>query len=812
MLEISRQTGPEDELTKVAISRRERVRQRIRCFRDTPIRLNVDRALHLTQSMKRTEGQPLVFRWAQALKAVLDNHAVHIEPTALLAGSAGPPGRYAVVYPELAGRFLMDPASMTPSGPDSPVIITREDIDLIRNEIVPYWDGRRFLNAWDRALPEDTRSLMNRILVVTPTAWARSHLAFAHDYQKVIGRGLASIKQEAADRLLSMDPMDTAAWIAKRPFLESVILVCDAVVSLANRYADLAGFQAQEEADPQRKRELLDMAQACRRVPEYPARTFQEALQCQWLIQVVSRLEQSIGGGVSNGRMDQYLRPFFERDKRDGQIDDDGALALLESAWLGIANSTELYALPGQVSFTDGFAHWEAVTIGGQTPDGQDATNELSYLILRSKREFPLGYPDLAARIHARTPNRFLHDVCETIKEGTGFPKLFFDEEIVPLLVSKGGPVAEAHDYCIVGCTEVKMLNRDAAATGCALVNLGAVLEMAMYDGRVRAYGERIGAQTGAVRGFGTYQELWDAFCCQAKEIMRHTFIQQYVADTLKSQHIASPFFSMTHDLCMRECMDIHAGPVPGGLYLAFFDTIGFGTVVDSLAAVKYLVFDQKRISMEDLLEALDVDFEGREAIRQLCVQAPKYGNDIDWVDSIGHDVEELFASLAHAHTSAFGGELDVRYVSITSHVPFGLIVGATPDGRRARQPLSESISPSQGADTRGPTATLNSIAKTRCGAYRERAARLLNLKLTPAAVAGPEGTRRMMDLVRAIGDKKMWHVQFNVIDRDTLLAAQREPDKYRDLIIRVAGYSAYFVDLRPELQNEIIRRTEHSF
>jgi formate C-acetyltransferase len=247
-------------------------------------------------------------------------------------------------------------------------------------------------------------------------------------------------------------------------------------------------------------------------------------------------------------------------------------------------------------------------------------------------------------------------------------------------------------------------------------------------------------------------------------------------------------------------------------LYLAFFDTIGFGTVVDSLAAVKHLVFDQRRLSMQDLLEALDADFENREAVRQLCTRAPKYGNDIDWVDSIGHDVEELFASLAHRHTSAFGGELDVRYVSITSHVPFGLIVGATPDGRRARQPLSESISPSQGVDTRGPTATLNSIAKTRCGTYRERAARLLNLKLTPAAVAGPEGTRRLMDLVRAIGDKKMWHVQFNVIDKDTLLAAQREPEKYRDLIIRVAGYSAYFVDLRPELQNEIIRRTEHSF
>jgi formate C-acetyltransferase len=284
------------------------------------------------------------------------------------------------------------------------------------------------------------------------------------------------------------------------------------------------------------------------------------------------------------------------------------------------------------------------------------------------------------------------------------------------------------------------------------------------------------------------------------------------VADTLKSQHIGSPMFSMLHDLCMADCKDIHSGPINGAVYLGFFDIMGFGTVIDSLAAVKKLVFDDEQLGMDELLEALKVNFEGREAVRQLCLNAPKYGNDDPYADSIGRDIEECFTRLAHDHTTAFGGELDVRYVSITSHVPLGLVVGATPDGRIAGEPLSESISPSQGVDTRGPTATLNSIANTKCAQYKERAARLLNMKLSPASVVGEEGTRKLMALIRAACDMKMWHIQFNIVNRDTLLAAQKDPEKYRNLLVRVAGYSAYFVDLTPPLQNEIIRRTEHCF
>jgi formate C-acetyltransferase len=323
---------------------------------------------------------------------------------------------------------------------------------------------------------------------------------------------------------------------------------------------------------------------------------------------------------------------------------------------------------------------------------------------------------------------------------------------------------------------------------------------------------ERVRVSTGDPRGFTSFDDLWNAFCLQAENVMKHVFVQQYVADTLKSSYIASPMCSMLHDLCMKECKDMHSGPIDGALYLGFIDTLGLGTAIDSLAAMKKLVFDEKKLTMAELLEAVAANFEGKEAIRQMCLNAPKYGNNDPYADSIGHDIEEFFINLTRSSKSAFGGELDIRYVTITAHIPFGAVLGATPDGRKAGEPISEGVSPSQGADRKGPTASLNSVAGTRCGEYKERAARLLNMKLTPSAVAGRDGTRKLMSLIRTACDLRMWHLQFNIINRKTLIAAQKNPEKYRNLLVRVAGYSAYFVDLTPQLQNEIIERTEHGF
>ena len=790
---------------------RPRIQRMLEGFRDQPIRLSVDRARLVTDSFRGSEGQPTVLRWGKALAHVLEQLPIHIGEHDLLAGSAGPPGRYAILYPELEERFFAE--DLRPSEPGDRVTVTPDDVRIINEELRPYWRGKQFHTAFFGALPDETRRLVERYFVLTPTATARSCLAWNHDYEKVLFRGIGGIRREVEEKLSALDPLDPRDTVEKAPFLQAALLVCDGMVAHARRYAELARRMAAAETRPERRRELLEIAETCQRVPEHPARSFREAVQSQWLIQTVSRLEQRIGGTVGNGRIDQYLHPYYARDRAEGRLSEEDALELLECLWLGMARNVEIYTAPGNLSYTEGYAHWEATTIGGQTPDGGDATNELSHLMLRSKREFPLNYPDLAARIHARTPEPFLRDVCETIKEGTGFPKLFFDEEIVPLFLAKGAKVGEAHDYSIAGCTEAKLLNRDGVTTGCAWLNLGAILEMALRDGRVARLGEgRLGVATGDACGFGSFDELWTAFCRQAENVMRHTFVQQYVADQLKARFIAAPMCSMLHDRCMEACKDMHDGPIEGALYLGFIDTLGFGTVIDSLAAIKHLVFDEKRLTMAELLAATDVDFEGHEAIRQLCLNAPKYGNDEPYADSIGHDVESLFVDLTRRVRTAFGGELDIRYVTITAHIPFGAVLGATPDGRRAGEPVSEGVSPCQGADRNGPTASLMSIARTRCEAHKERAARLLNMKLSPSAVAGADGTRKLMSLIRTACDLKMWHLQFNIVNRETLLAAREDPEKYRNLLVRVAGYSAYFVDLTPQLQDEIIQRTEHGF
>jgi formate C-acetyltransferase len=798
-------------VSEEAQQKRARIHRMLQGFRDKPIRINVERARLLTESFTQTEGQPMVLRWGKALAHILTNVSIHIDENELVVGSAGPPGRYAIFFPELEELFFSQ--EVRPTEPGDSLLLTEEDVEVINQELRPYWEGRQYHKAFVNALPEDTRSIVERYFIITPTATARSSLAWNHDYEKVLKGGVIGIKREAEAKLAALDPLDPKQRVEKEPFLKAVILVCDGIVAFANRYAKLARQMADKEPEEERKNELVKIAEACEWVPQNPARTFHEAVQSQWFIQTVSRLEQRIGGTVGNGRIDQYFYPYYRKDIDEGRITKDQALELLECLWIGMAQNVEIYTAPGNLSYTDGYAHWEATTLGGVGKDGKDVTNELSYLILESKREFPLNYPDLAARIHAETPEPFLHAIAETIKEGTGFPKLFFDEEIIPLFLAKGAEVEEANDYCICGCTEAKMLNRDAVTTGCAWVNLGAVVEMTLNDGKVKSYGdERIGVSTGDPTEFRSYEDLWKAFCRQLEHVLKHTFVQQYVADTLKSRFIAAPMSSMLHDLCMEECKDMHDGPIDGALYLGFIDTLGFATAIDSLAAIKKLVFDEKKLTMEELLVALRDNFEGNEVIRQMCLNAPKYGNNDPYADLIGRDIEAFGVKLTRRYKSAFGGELDIRYVTITAHVPFGTILGATPDGRKAGEPVAEGVSPSQGADRNGPTASLMSIARTRASGYKERAARLLNMKLTPSAVAGPEGTKKLMSLIRTACDMKMWHLQFNIINRETLVAAKEDPERYRDLLVRVAGYSAYFVDLSTQLQDEIIHRTAHSF
>jgi pyruvate-formate lyase len=385
------------------------------------------------------------------------------------------------------------------------------------------------------------------------------------------------------------------------------------------------------------------------------------------------------------------------------------------------------------------------------------------------------------------------------------------DEAIIPLLLSKGATLAEARDYCGSGCVQVRMQNRDTYMSLGGQISLGAVLDMALNDGKLRMNGgERYGLPTGDPRKFTSFDQVMDAFRAQIENIMRHFFIKQYIADTIRPHKLAAPVMLCLHDLCMKQCVDIHQGRIEGGLKLGNCFPVGYGTAVDSLTAIKKLVFDEKKLTMGEFMEALDKNFEGEESIRQMCLNAPKYGNDDPYADLIGREVEGYMVSYAHQFKNLYGGSVDIDYTPVTAHVPLGKALGATPNGRRAKEPLSEGISPSQGCDIHGPTASLMSVARGMNTRYENRAARLLNMKLSPQAVAGQEGTRNLASFIRTWCDQKHWHLQFNIINNETLREARRNPEKYRNLLIRVAGYSAYFVDLSPELQDEIIRRTEH--
>ncbi len=805
--------------TEDAAEVRSRINRMLKDIRKHPPRIAIERACLFTESFKQTEGLPIVLRWAKALEAILHHHRVYIGDDDLIVGRCGPPGRYGIFYPEIRGTWFENGLETLPERQEGKFIFTDEDADTIRSKIIPYWKGRTLFETHFNLLPDDTKRLLydktdpySQSYVMIETSTERHSLQWVLDFEKVLKIGFNGIKKQAQAKLAALDPYDTGTAYDKYPFLQAVVIICDAMEVYAKRHAELARKTAEKTGDETRKRELLDIADICEWVPGNPARTFREALQAQWFTQVVFRFEQFLGGGVGNGRIDQYLYPFYRKDVYEGRLSDDDVIELLENLWLNMAQAVT-FRQSGVAAHREGLPHFEATTIGGQLTNGQDATNELSYLVLKSKKEFPLDFPDLAARIHSRTPERFLSAVCELIKEGTGFPKLFNDEEIIPSFLSKGADLEEARDYAVSGCTEVRMINRDTYLTGNAQVNLGAVVEMVLNRGKMKSKGkDRIGLKTKDPKKFKSFEDVMDAFKAQVEHLTRHAFIQNQIIDMLRPQILAAPLTSCLHDRCMENFRDIQEGKIDGAMVLGSWDPVGFGTAIDSLAAVKKLVFDDKSVKMDELLKGLETDFEGHEVLRQKCLNAPKYGNNDPYADDIGQGLENFFRAISHRYTNLYQGKLDTRYVPVTAHIPFGRVVGATPNGRRTGEALSDGISPSQGADTQGPTATLLSVARTKESTYKEGAARLFNMKLSPQAVAGDLGTRRLAELIRTWCDLKIWHIQFNIINADTLRAALKDPEKYRNLLVRVAGYSAYFVDLSPELKQEIIMRSEKGF
>lgn len=804
---------------EVARSKRPRLNRLLEGILDEPPKVAIERGRLFTESFRETEGLPLTLRWAKALYHIAKNIPILIEDDELVVGRCGSGRRCGLLYPELRAGWFEKLNSLT-SRKEGRFQLDDEDLRAVREEIIPFWKGRTWHEAYYRQLPEGTRNVLwqrNDIYesrnILNPITTQDSGLVWALDYQKALKKGYTGIKKDAQSKLAKIDIFSTENNYDKAPFYEAVIITCDAIITWAGRYARLAKEMAKKEGDPLRQTELKKIAEICEWVPANPARTFHEAVQCVWFTNAFSRLEQIMAGQMGLGRIDQYLYPYYKADKEQGRVTDDDVLELLEHLWLNLSRVRRLVQTSSILNY-QGYPHYEQAMVGGQTADGRDATNELSYLILQSKKEFPLDFPDLSARIHSLTPEPFLRKIVDLIKEGTGFPKLYNDEEIIPLFLAKGATLEEARDYTGVGCAEVRLINRETYMTQGCQVNLAAALEMALRDGKLILVngGEQIGASTGDAKSFKSYEDLWEAFKAQVENLFRHAFINRHIGDMTKPHYIAAPFQSSLHDLCMGQGLDIHQGQgkFKNNISLGNIFVIGFGTVIDSLAAIKNLVFDERRISFDELINAIDANFQGHEKIRQYCINAPKYGNCDPQTDIIGRDIDLFLSGLTQRYQQVWGGKDNISYVPVTSHVGLGSVIGATPNGRKAGEALSEGISPTQGCDANGPTATLYSIAYTRNPQMKDREARLLNLKLTPQVVDGDTGTSNLSSFIRSWCDHKHWHLQFNLINRDTLIAAQKNPEKYRNLLVRVAGFSAYFVELSPQLQNEIIARTEH--
>jgi len=402
--------------------------------------------------------------------------------------------------------------------------------------------------------------------------------------------------------------------------------------------------------------------------------------------------------------------------------------------------------------------------------------------------------------------------VVDAIKDGKGYPKLLNDEMVIPFYLANGASRQEANDWNISGCCENRLINRETNVTANGGFNYGSAVEATLRDGKLKVWKDlQFGEQTGDPRVWTSFDDVWKAFTTQLEHLIRHTLIQQYVALKMQGGYFASPQTSMLHDLAMEHCRDLHTHGdyMPGGLDHSCMDSVGKGTAVDSLAAVKHLIFDTKQLTWDQLLAAIEANWEGHEVVRQQCLNAPKYGNGVEWIDHISLMIDRFVLELLHKYPKPGDQCFILRCIPVTFHVPLGKVTWATPNGRPAHEYLSEGISASHGMDVKGPTVALTSMAHGRDTSYREKGGELINMKFAPGNVAGEEGTRRLMQVIRTWSNLKLWHVQFNILNRETLLAAQKDPEKYRDLVVRIAGYSAYFVDLSPSQQAEIIARTE---
>jgi pyruvate formate-lyase/glycerol dehydratase family glycyl radical enzyme len=765
----------------------------------------IERAVCFTRSHQETGGQPLIVRRAKAFKESCERIPVTIYPDELLVGNRGAERRSGCINPEVSWRWVEEEMDRFEIREQDPYHITPQQKEVLRGQVFPYWKGQSLEEAYLSRLPEETaRVVVDTGIVDNDSKWRAYVGEITPDYEDVIFRkGFAGIMAEARLHLGAIEPI-SAEQIERSHFYQAVIITSAALVRLAERYAEKAEELAGAEPDPQRKKELLQIADTCRWVPANPPRTFREALQMVWFVQV-GRVISENAVAFNLGRFDQYMYPYYERDVQQGTLTQQQAQELIECLWIKL--SEWVWAISSNTArFFAGYCAFQNLTVGGRKRDGTDGTNDLSYMCLRATANVRTHQPGLSVRIHPDCPEEFLLEVCRLIRLGTGFPAVHNDRTGAAMLLAAGLSPADARDWSNCGCV-VPHFRKVGEWTAAANINLASALEFALNDGRGRLDPEQRGLKTGDPASFGTFQQLKEAYDAQLASLIKQAVIATVIAQDVHAELAPRPFLSTLVDGCLEKGKDLarggafyNVGPVLTG--------IGVADVANSLAAIERLVFEEKALTLKELCEALDHNWQGYDAMRAMAMKCPKYGNDDDDVDRFAVEITNFYHQEIRKYKDWHGQPFNSAFMGISNYIPAGAVVGATPDGRLAGTPLTEGCSPHCGTDVTSPTAAMKSVAKISHESHS--GGTLLNIKLSPDALKTDQDLRNLAALIRGYFELGAFHVQFNVISPATLRDAQEHPENHQDLLVRVAGYSTRFVTLSREVQDAIIARTTY--
>ena len=767
--------------------------------------ISPERAILITEfyQSKIAKQVPVPMKRALAFKHLLENKKIRINDGELIVGERGSAPKETPTYPEICCHTLED-LDVLNSRKKIPYAVDGRMMRVYRDKIIPFWKGRSIRDLiFDRMSDEWKSAFEAGVFTEFLEQRAPGHTVVD---DKIYKKGLLDFKEDIARSIENLDFVKDTEASEKREELKGMEIAADAVIHYAERHAELAKGLAKKERNAKRRKELEKIASVCSRVPAHAPRDFWEALQCYWFIHLGVISELNPWDAFNPGRLDQHLYPFYTKDLEDGTLTKEQAKELLQTFWVKFNNQPAPPKVGVTAEESCTYTDFALINTGGVKADGSDGVNELSFLILDVVEEMRLTQPSSMVQISKKTPDRFLKRAVEIIKTGFGQPSVFNTDEIIQELLRQGKRIEDARNGGSSGCVETGAFGKESyILTG--YFNLPKILEITLHNGKDPRTGKKIGLETGDPVEFGSFEELFEAFRKQLNHFVDIKVEGNDIIERLYAEHLPVPFLSILISDCVTKGRDYNDG---GARYNTnYIQGVGLGTATDSLASLKYNVFDKRYITMKKMISLLKTDFDGQEPLRQrLLNKTPKYGNDDDYADSIMKDIFEAYFEAVDGRPNTKGGYYRINLLPTTVHIYFGKTVEATPDGRKAGEPLSEGVSPVQGADRKGPTAVIKSVAKID---HVKTGGTLLNQKFTPQLLADEIGMNKLAQLIRTYFKLDGHHIQFNVVSSDMLHDAQRHPERYRDLIVRVAGYSDYFVDLSVDLQNEIIKRTEHA-